>query len=169
MIDIVLHPFTLGLVLGILLSLVLILNISIKLKHSRNENLKLKEHLQTKLELDAEANEMRKKDTHQLREENENLRISIQTLMQKPKKQEIKLLYVYDKAVNLMQERAPGFAPVWQSVFKEAEEDIAKSLKGVIPFLRRVIRPSSTIALSEGATSNEGVTSNQDKDIINME
>ena len=56
------------------------------------------------------------KELDSLKQQNENLRMTINTLEQKPGRAEIRTLHVYDKAINLMQKRAPGFAPVWQEV-----------------------------------------------------
>ena len=104
----------------------------------------MKQHLQIQLEIESEAKERQKQTLEKLREENENLRTSVQTLRLKPRREEIILLQIYDRAIHIMQERAPGFAPTWEGTLKEAKTEIDKANRGVIPFIRRVIHPSST-------------------------
>ena len=110
----------------------------------KNEKNKLKQHLQVQLEIEAESKERQKHNYDKIKEENENLRTSVQTLRLKPRREELILLQVYDRAIHIMQERAPGFAPSWEATLKEAKTEIDKANRGVIPFIRRVIRPSST-------------------------
>ena len=96
------------------------------------------------MELDAEANENRKNQLEKFRQENENLRITVQTLRDKPGRKEVELLHIYDKALQSMFQNAPGFAPAWQTTVKEAEQEVTQYQKGIIPFLKKVIRPSAT-------------------------
>ena len=109
-----------------------------------SEKHRLKQHLQIQLEIEAESKERQKKNLEKVKEENENLRTTVQTLRIKPKREELILLQVYDRAIHIMHERAPGFAPTWENTLKEAKSEIEKANKGIIPFIRRVIRPSST-------------------------
>ena len=62
----------------------------------------------------------------------------------------MELLHVYDKALQLMFQKSPGFAPVWQTTVQEAEREIAQYQKGIIPFVRRLINPSSQKYLDAG-------------------
>ena len=110
----------------------------------RSEKGKLRQHLQTQSEIEAESKEQQKQRIDAIKTENENLRTSVQTLKLKPRREEMILLQVYDHAIHLMQERAPGFAPTWENALKEAKLEIDKANKGIIPFVRRIIHPSST-------------------------
>lgn len=114
-----------------------------------NEKHKLKQHLQIQLEIESESKERQKKTLEKVKEENENLRTSVQTLRLKPKREEIILLQVYDRAIHIMHERAPGFAPTWENTLKEAKTEIEQANKGIIPFIRKVIHPSSTPLIME--------------------
>lgn len=138
------NPFMIGLYLGLILCIVVYIRGKLKISEYKKEIKKLKEHLHTKLEIDAEANTEKKQLIENLKKDNENLRISIQSLSQKPGRKEIKQFYIYQKAIDIMSEKAPGFAPAWQSALKEGEEEILKSEKGLIPFIRKII-PSSYI------------------------
>ena len=119
----------------------------------KNEKNKLKQHLQIQLEIEAESKERQKEKIDKIKEENENLRTSVQTLRLKPKREELILLQVYDRTVHMMQERAPGFAPTWENTLKEAKAEIEKANKGVIPFVRRIIHPSSTPLIAKDSRS----------------
>ena len=130
-------PFVWGLIIGFLFSLYIWINSSVKRKSLKKENKELKKHLHTKMEIDAEATEMMKDKLEKLKENNENLRITIQTLRTKPARKELELLYIYDKTLQLMFQRAPGFASAWQNTRKEIEKEISDSYKGIIPMIKR--------------------------------
>ena len=149
------NHFLWGLAIGLLIWLYTVIRLHFSHKNAskakdsaistlKNEKNKLKQHLQIQLEIEAESKERQKQTVDKVKEENENLRASVQTLKLKPRREEIILLQVYDRAIHLMQERAPGFAPTWENTLKEAKTEVDKANRGVIPFIRRVIHPSST-------------------------
>lgn len=77
-----------------------------------------------------------------LKRQNENLRVTVATLKTKTEKSELRTLHIYDKAIRLMNARAPGFAPVWESTLAEAEAEMQQVDTGMIAWIRRTIRPS---------------------------
>ena len=77
-----------------------------------------------------------------LKRQNENLRITVSTLKTKTEKSELRTLHIYDKAIRLMNARAPGFAPVWESTLAEAEAEMTQVDSGMVAWIRRTIRPS---------------------------
>lgn len=162
MLEMINQTFALGFGLGLFICAIFLLNLYIRYRTLKTENATLKQHLHIQMEIDSDANEYRKKELEKLKEENANLRDNIQTLMQKPGKQELKLLYIYDKAINMMMERSPGFGPAWQMIFREAEEEISRSLKGFIPFIKRVIRPSSQGLITDGGRSSDSNSNNKE-------
>lgn len=133
-----LQPFFLGLYLGIIGCVFIYLRMLLTNRSLNREIKKLKQHLHTKLEIDAEANEERKDKIDALKQENENLRITVQTLGTKPGRKEIRQFYIYQKALDSMTETAPGFAPAWQNALRDAQEYINKIDKGFIPFIKRI-------------------------------
>ena len=148
------NHFVWGLAIGIVLWLLTVLKYSFKIRSVkkdgnirnlslRNEMTKLKEHLQTQLEIEAEKKEYEKKKIEQLKEEAENLRTTVQTLKQKPKREEMVLLQIYDRAIHIMLERAPGFGPTWENTLKDAKKEIDQANRGIVPFIKRVIHPSA--------------------------
>ena len=110
---------------------------------------KLREHLQTKFEIESADNERRKEEMVQLRQERDNLRNMIQVLNQKPGKQEIRQAQVYQRAVESMFEKSPGFAPAWQITLKEAEEEMRNAEKGLLPFFKRMTGSASAASAPE--------------------
>ncbi len=131
-------PFFIGLYLGLIGCVAIYFHMLMKLREAKREIKNLKEHLHTKLEIDAEANEDRKEKVDTLKEQNENLRITIQSLDNKPGRKEVRQFYVYQKALDIMNETAPGFAPAWQNALREGTTELAKTDKGFIPFIKRI-------------------------------
>ncbi len=134
-----LRPFFIALYIGLLFSIVIFIREKAHQRKLKKENVKLKEHIQTKLEIEAETNEKVRKDIEELKLQNENLRISLQALDVKPGRSEIKQLHIYQKAVEILTEKAPGFAQSWQSAIKEVQEDMRKIDLGRIPIFRRLL------------------------------
>ncbi len=133
-----LKPFFLGLYLGIIGCIVLFVRMQMRIHELKKELKKLKEHLHTKLEIDAEATEDRKSKFNKLKEENENLRVSLQTVNNKPGRKEVRQFHIYQKALDIMFEKAPGFAPAWQNALKEGELEMKNIDKGIFPFIKRL-------------------------------
>ena len=106
-------------------------------------NSRRRNHLHTKLEIDSGENERRKNEINTLKQERDNLRITVQSLNQKPGRKEIRQYYIYQTALDMMFEKAPGFAPAWQITLKEAERVFDDSEKGVVPLLKRLM-PTNT-------------------------
>ncbi|MDU9051193.1 MAG: hypothetical protein Q3M30_20350 [Candidatus Electrothrix sp. Rat3] len=132
------YPFLFGLAIGLVLAVVFWVRSVIKARVLSAEIKKLRDHLHTKFEIESADNEHRKEQLNQLRQERDNLRNMIQVLNQKPSKQEMRQTQVYQKAIETMFEKSPGFAPAWQITLKEAEEEMRNAEKGIIPFFKRM-------------------------------
>ena len=128
-----------GLGVGLLLVLIVYLRESMKRRSLRKEIGTLKNHLQNKMEIEAEATEGRRLEIDRLKKENENLRITNQTLAQKPGRREVMNLHVYQRAIAIMTESAQGFAPMWQRALREAEAELEQSNQGGSSFIRKII------------------------------
>ncbi|MDO9043066.1 MAG: hypothetical protein Q7U64_12130 [Desulfocapsaceae bacterium] len=136
-------PFVEGLLLGFLFCCFIYVRAFLRRRELSQEIKRLKTHLHTKLEIDSADNERRKQELITLRQERDNLRITVQSLNQKPGRKEIRQYYIYQTALDIMFEKAPGFAPAWQITIKEAERLFEKSEQGVVPLLKRLM-PTST-------------------------
>ena len=137
------NPFAKGLALGILFSIVILIRGFLRRRELSAEVSRLRNHLHTKLEIDSNENERRKSEMDSLKQERDNLRITVQSLNQKPGRKEIRQYYIYQTALDMMFEKAPGFAPAWQITLKEAERVFDDSEKGVVPLLKRLM-PTNT-------------------------
>jgi len=120
-----------------------------------------KEHLNRQMKLTGEGSKNLEKEVATLKQENENLRISVQTLSQKPGRAEIRLLNIYDGALRKMMLKAPGFSSAWEVALQEAERDYEESEKGFKSIIKKVFGPSlsqhtETGHISPQATEKEG-------------
>ena len=154
--EFLLRPFFIGLYIGLAVCLFIAIRSKIKQRKLRKEINQLKQHIQTKLEIEAETSERRKKEIEALKMENENLRITLQTYYQKPGRMEIRQLHIYQKAVEILTEKAPGFAQSWQSALKDGEEEIKKTERGLIPFIKKLLpgRTTESTALQDKNSNN---------------
>ncbi len=133
------NPFAKGLAIGLVLCVIIYLRGFLRRRELAKEVDRLRTHLHTKLEIDSTENERRKGDLDRLKQERDNLQITVQSLNQKPGRKEIRQYFVYQTALDIMFEKAPGFAPAWQITLKEAEKLFDKSEKGVVPLLKRLM------------------------------
>ncbi|SHO45118.1 hypothetical protein [Desulfopila aestuarii] len=139
---IIANPFAKGLAIGIFVCIIVYFRGLLRRRELSKEVDRLRSHLHTKLEIDSADNERRKTELIRLKQERDNLRITVQSLNQKPGRKEIRQYYIYQTALDIMFEKAPGFAPAWQVTLKEAENLFEKSESGVVPLLKRLM-PSS--------------------------
>jgi len=137
------NPFAKGLALGIVFCVIIFIRGFLRRRELSIEVSRLRNHLHTKLEIDSGENERRKIELETLKQERDNLRITVQSLNQKPGRKEIRQYYIYQTALDMMFEKAPGFAPAWQITLKEAERVFDDSEKGVVPLLKRLM-PTNT-------------------------
>ena len=140
-----LRPLFIGLYIGLFLCFVIFIREKFHARRLKKEIEKLKQHIQTKLEIDSESNEKRKSEIDELKKHNENLRISLQSYSDKPGRKEIKQLHLYQKAVEILTEKAPGFAQSWQSALKDVEDEMKKINLGKVPFIKRLLPGRSTV------------------------
>jgi len=137
--SIIANPFAKGLAIGILFTIIIYIRGFLRRQELSKEVSRLRAHLHTKLEIDSSENERRKSELDRLKQERDNLRITVQSLNQKPGRKEIRQYFIYQTALDIMFEKAPGFAPAWQITLKEAENLFDKSEKGVVPLLKRLM------------------------------
>ena len=136
------RPFAKGLTLGVIFCIFIYIRGFLRRHELTKEIERLRTHLHTKLEIDGAENERRKAELDRLKQERDNLRITVQALNHKPGRKEIRQYFIYQTALDIMFEKAPGFAPAWQITLKEAENLFEKSERGVVPLLKRLM-PSS--------------------------
>jgi MFS superfamily sulfate permease-like transporter len=122
-----LKPFFIGLYIGIFVALFIFIREKAAARKLKKEILN------------------RKREVEELKRQNENLRISLQSFSEKPGRKEIKQLHLYQKAVEILTEKAPGFAQSWQSALRDGEEEMKLIHLGAIPFVKLLLprTPSS--------------------------
>jgi hypothetical protein len=143
------HPVALAAVIGFAVGLALGLGVALRgwfgmrarRRELEGEAAQLKSHLHRQMEITGEGTRTLKEELEGLRKQNENLRITVKTLENKPGRAEVRMLHVYDRAVHLMNSEAPGFAPAWERAVAEAEEQVQEADTGLSALVRRIIRP----------------------------
>ena len=140
------HPFALGLYLGLLIALFTWKSGFARTRAARREHLRLQNelkelqgHLHTQLKINASGSDTLQRQADDLRLQNENLRVNLASLQQKPGRAELRQLQVLDQAISRMREQAPGFAPAWERALRDAEADLTASEGGLKKLMRRVI------------------------------
>ena len=140
------HPFVLGLLTGLIFAaLAWKSGFSHKIRLSRdvrrleNELRELQGHLNTQLKINAQGNKSLEDELASLKQQNENLRVSLATLQTKPGRAEIRQYQVMETAVRLMREQAPGFAPAWEKAIRQAEGEVEAGESGLRKLVRKVM------------------------------
>lgn len=132
-----------GLAAGLIIALITYIVMAVKLKGAKSaaqkENARLRQMLSDRMELESEGVARLKKENEELRKNNENLRISMQTYAQKPGRKELQRLTVYQTAVDRLIINSPGFGAAWQAALKESEDEFEKTYTGVQAFIRKMI------------------------------
>ncbi|MFV0415571.1 MAG: hypothetical protein ACK5NG_04310 [Chthoniobacterales bacterium] len=98
----------------------------------------LQSHLTTQLKINAEGNDSLQNKLEDLQKQNENLRMNINALQQKPGRNEIRQIQVLETAVSRMREQAPGFAQAWEQAVKQADAEHAAAESGLTKLVRKV-------------------------------
>lgn len=128
-----------GVVLGWFLSFV---KSRFEVSKYKKEIKEYKEHLNRQMKITNDGSKVQEDELKKLKKENENLRISVQTLGQKPGRAELRLLNIYDNALRKMQMRAPGFSSAWEISLQEAEAEYEANETGLKSIIKRVFKPS---------------------------
>jgi chromosome segregation ATPase len=146
LIEVLSHPFTWGLLLGLVLVFFLWRSAGKDKKFLRNElnrvkdeNGELQGHLNTQLKINAKGNELLQNQLDELKEQNETLRVNLNALQQKPGKVELRRLESMETAISVLREQAPGFAPAWEKALREAEDDYVAAEGGLKKLMRKVV------------------------------
>lgn len=154
------HPFTWGLLVGLIFAAWAFFGGWSARRTLKREVRRLEEHGRTTAEINAKGNQALLDEVAELKKANENLRISLAALKDKPDRAELQKLYLLDKGVHLMYERAPGFAPAWEGILKEVQVEMDKTSSGLLPWIRRIVRPSLGAGTGNGRSDSGVVTVN---------
>lgn len=134
-----------GLAIGLLFCIIVWFQGRVKarqqLRNYVEENLQLKNHLNTTMNITAKGNEALNKELSNKQKTIDNLKSTISALKEKPGRDKLRLLHLWDKSIHIMFEKHPGFATMWASVLKEAETELSKSETGFLPLVKKVFSP----------------------------
>jgi hypothetical protein len=154
------HPFTWGLLLGLLIAGFLWKSgfsarraTARELKRVEVEMKDLQGHLNTQLKINSSGHQALQAELETLRQQNETLRMNNAALQLKPRRAEQKLLQTHEIAIRAMREQAPGFAPAWEKALREAEIDLEGAESGLKKLVRRVM--PSLVNSASNLTSSE--------------
>jgi hypothetical protein len=124
--DFISQPFVWGLSLGLLFA---VLSAWGHFKTKR-EYRRYRRHLSDKLELEARQYELIRKDKEGLVKENENLRLRIGQLNEKPEQKVMRDMEILTRAEKRMMIQAPGFAAAWETAKAAAVEEVTAEDQG---------------------------------------
>ena len=150
------HQFSWGLLLGLLIAFFLWKSGFAAARNLKKENARIVEeqkelqgHLNTQLKVNAEGNKSLEKKLEELREQNENLRVNLSTLQNKPDRAQIRQLHIMEAAIARMREEAPGFAQAWEKAVQHAEAEHAEAEGGLKRLVQKVIPRIGSASVSE--------------------
>jgi len=130
-----------GVLIGLLVAVWVAVSAWLKRRDALAEVQRLRSHLHDHMEVTSEGTLKQKQTIEKLRAENENLRVTLKAWQQKPDRRELRMLQVYDHAVQQLLANAPGFAPHWQNALRDADQHVAQIDSGLIAFARRLVMP----------------------------
>ena len=119
------------------------------IKKYKKELRDYQDHLERQMKITDAGNKMLMEEMSTLKKDNENLRISVKTLGQKPGRAELRQFNIYDNALRKMMLQAPGFSSAWESALQESEREYEESEAGFKNIIGKVF--------GSGSSHNENV------------
>ena len=151
--------FIYGLGIGLIVAAVVAVVSSSRVSRAKAEEKKevekYRKMLSDRMELEAEGLKKVKDENEELKKINENLRVSLLALRDKPGRKEMQRLQILQKAADRLTLNSPGFGPVWQAALKESEDEFQKIYTGFIPFIKRYIPGRSDAELIDADSSDQ--------------
>ncbi len=151
------NPFAWGLAIGLALTfftwksaVAAKMNLKKENKRLQSEMRELETHLNTQLKINASGNNSIQEKIDTLQEQNENLRVNLAALQNKPGRSETRALHTMETAVRLMREQAPGFASAWEVALRQAESEYEEAAGGLRKLVRKVIALPTPAETTEG-------------------
>lgn len=124
--DILFHPFTLGVGLGLLVAAFGYY----RLLRTKGELSRYRRHLSDKLEIEADVMKRLKTEKEGLLKENERLRIKVASLNELPDRRIQRDLEIFARAEKQMLVAVPGFAAAWETAKRDAVEEVEAEESG---------------------------------------
>ena len=143
---IIIGGFAIGWILSYLKSLLTI-------RKHKKELAEYKSHLERQMKITDSGQKTMLAEMDALKKDNENLRISVKTLGQKPGRAELRQFNIYDNALRKMMLQAPGFSSAWESALQESEREYEENEAGFKNIIGKVF--------GSGGSNNDGSTTHQ--------
>lgn len=144
--EIINNPFVWGLALGLLIAAFILKNaifsklqLKREIKRIEGEMRDMQSHLNTQMKITATGNDTLTRQIDELKAQNENLRVSLAALQNKPDKAEQRQFRIQEMAVGAMREQAPGFAGAWEKAMRQAEAEMDSAESGFTKLMRKVV------------------------------
>tara|TARA_B100000900_G_C20531210_1_gene696405 strand:- start:785 stop:1270 length:486 start_codon:yes stop_codon:yes gene_type:complete len=125
-INILKSPFAWGLAIGLGFFVYTLFRLGV----SSRELSRYKRMLSDKMEVEAELMQRLKSERQKLEKENENLRVEVSILSEKPNAKIENELEILLRAEKSMVMNAPGFPAAWETAKANAADEIANELAG---------------------------------------
>jgi len=145
------HPFTWGLLLGLLVAGFLAKSawtargvFKREIARQKAEIDDLQRHIHTHLKITATGNDRLEKELAELKTQNENLRVNLAASQQRPGRAEARQLQIYEAAIVRMREQAPGFASAWEQSLRLATTENEAAESGFVRLVRKIIPGTSS-------------------------
>lgn len=144
--EIIKNPFVWGLALGLLVAGFILKNavfsklqLKREIKRIEGEMRDMQSHLNTQMKITATGHDSLTKQVEELKSQNENLRVTLAALQNKPDKAEQRQFRIQQMAVGAMREQAPGFAGAWEKALRQAEAEMDSAENGFKKLMRKVV------------------------------
>lgn len=124
--ELIRNPFVWGLAIGLFFFVLA----AFKWLKTQKEFSRYKRMLSDKMELEAEQASKLKAQREELAKENENMRLKLGQLSEKPDARIERELEILARAEKAMMINAPGFAGAWETAKTAAAEEVAEEASG---------------------------------------
>ncbi|QTN30960.1 hypothetical protein HZ994_00990 [Akkermansiaceae bacterium] len=162
--EIIKSHFIWGLALGLLVAGFILKNsigakmgLKREIRRIEAEKREMQSHLNTQMKITATGSDSLTKEIEKLKEHNENLRVNLAALQNKPDKSEQRQFRMQEMAISSMREQAPGFAGAWEKAMRQAESEMASAESGFSKLVRKVV---PGLGYSGGKTADAQVVEN---------
>ncbi|MFD2257494.1 hypothetical protein ACFSSA_12495 [Luteolibacter algae] len=165
--EILQNHFVWGLLLGLLIAGFILKNaigtkmqLKRELRRVEGEMRDMQSHLNTQMKITAQGNDALTKEVEGLKTQNENLRVNLAALQNKPDKNELRQFRMQEMAISTMREQAPGFAGAWEKAMRQAESEMESAESGFSKLVRKVV-PSLGYTSARPTASETQVIDNE--------
>lgn len=142
------QPLIIGICIGLTLAFVVWIRSIIKARELKSamsakddryeiELEHLQKHLHTQMEITAKGNSSIQDELKAAKTTIDNLQQTVGVLKQKPGRAELRSLHLYEKAIRIMNSRAPGFGSAWENALREAEAEVKKEESGIMGWIKK--------------------------------